>query len=77
MICDTLYFGGILMSICTWSLHSSASMISIPFCWHSCLNIFPISTLISPYIVILRYFGANAILFSITQGYMNTYTAKC
>ena len=59
MICDTLYFGGILMSICTWSLHSSASMISIPFCWHSCLNIFLISTLISPYIAILRYFGAN------------------
>ena len=28
-------------------------------------------------ITILRYFVANAILFSITQGYMNTGTAKC
>ena len=30
IICDTLYFGGILISIWIWSLHSSASIISTP-----------------------------------------------
>ena len=42
IIWDTLYFGGILTSICTWSGHNSASIISTPFWSHSFLNIFPI-----------------------------------
>ena len=77
MICDTLYLGGILMSIWIWSGHACASIISTPFYSHNFLKICPISLLIWPYITILRYFGANAILFSITQGYMNTGMAKC
>ena len=59
IICDTLYFGGILSSIWIWSGHASASIISIPFCWHNCLYIFPIFALISLYIAILLYLGAN------------------
>ena len=42
-----------------WSGHSSASIISIPFCSHNLININPISFLIYPYICILLYFGAN------------------
>ena len=50
IICDTLYLGGILTSICTWFGHSSASIISTPFWSHNFLRIFPMSTLISLYI---------------------------
>ena len=32
MLCDTLYLGGILISMCIWSGHVLASMISTPFC---------------------------------------------
>ena len=59
MICDTLYLGGILMSIWIWSGHACASIIYTPFCSHNFLKICPISLLIWPYITILRYFGAN------------------
>lgn len=45
-----LYFGGKLISICMWSGHASASIISIPFCSYNCLSICPISLLICPYI---------------------------
>ena len=55
----TLMCGGILTSICMWSAHASASIISTPFCTHNFLNISPISFLISPYIAFLLNFGAN------------------
>lgn len=51
--------GGILTSICMWSGHASASIISTPFCSHSFLNISPMSFFNCPYISFRRYFGAN------------------
>ena len=45
---DTLIFGGISISICTWSGHTSAFMMFTPFQLHNCLKICPISSLLSP-----------------------------
>lgn len=59
IIPDTLYFGGISISICTWSGHTSASIIVIPFHLHNSLNIFPISNLLLSKNTFLLYFGAN------------------
>lgn len=59
IIHDTLYFGGISISICTWSGHTSASIIVIPFHLHNSLNIFPISNLLLSKNTFLLYFGAN------------------
>ena len=75
--CAILMCGGILTSICIWSGHASASIICTFFCSHNFRSICPISFFSFPYISFLLNFGANAILFSITQGYMNTGTAKC
>ena len=61
MNCAILIYGGILTSICMWSTHASASIISTPFCSHSFRNISPISFFNVPYISFLRYFGANTI----------------
>ena len=58
----TLIFGGIVTSMCIWSLHALASMISTPsHRSHICRNIFPIAALYFPYMICLRYFGANTI----------------
>jgi hypothetical protein len=46
--CETLYFGGTSINICTWSGHTSASSIFTPFHLHNVLNIAPISCLFSP-----------------------------
>ena len=54
-------FGGILISICMWSGHTSASCISTPFHSHSCRSIFPIAILFSWKNTFLLYFGANTI----------------
>ena len=39
MNCAALIYGGILTSICIWSIQASASIISTPFCSHSFRNI--------------------------------------
>ena len=57
--CAILIYGGILTSICIWSGHASASMLSAPFCSHSFRSISPISFRSAPYISLRRYFGAN------------------
>ena len=57
--CAILICGGILTSICMWSGHASASMMSTSFCSHSFLRICPISFFNVPYISFLRYFGAK------------------
>ena len=41
---DTLYLGGILISMWMWSGHASASCMIIPFLLHKSLKICPIST---------------------------------
>lgn len=56
---DTLIFGGILINICIWSGHNSASIIFISFLSHSILIIIPISCLNWLYIIFLLYFGAT------------------
>ena len=58
---DTLIFGGISTSMCTWSGHISASIIFTPFHSHNCLSIFPIASRFSLKNTFLRYFGANTI----------------
>ena len=63
MICDTLYLGGMLISMWIWSGHASASIISTPFCSHSFRRICPTSFLICPYIASRLYLGANTICY--------------
>ena len=75
--CATLILGGMLTNMCMWSGHASASRISTLFCSHSFLRIWPMSALIFPYISFLRYFGANTMVFSITQTFTNINTVKC
>ena len=49
------------MSIWIWSLHASASSISICLHSHNFRSIFPISAFIFPHIICLLYFGAKTI----------------
>ena len=57
IICDTEYFGDISTSMCTWSGHSSASIMFIPFLYHNS----PMSFLNCLYITCLLYFCAKTI----------------
>ena len=43
MNCATLKYGGMLTSICMWSMHASASSISTFFCLHKVRSISPMS----------------------------------
>lgn len=56
---DTLIFGGILKSRCTWSGIIFPSSISTPLYLHSILMISCKSALYCPYIAFLLYFGMN------------------
>ena len=49
----------LILTICMWSLHASASNISTCLYSHNFLNICPMSCLIFQYITCLLYFGAN------------------
>ena len=56
---ETDIFGGISTSICTWSGHTSASIMVTCLNSQSFLRIFPISSLFCPKNTCLRYLGAN------------------
>ena len=61
-----------------WDAHQHMYMIRASLCFDNLysLLITQLSQYLS-YISFRLYFGANTILFSITQGCMNTGTAKC
>ena len=59
IISATENFGGILMSICTWSCTICPSSILHPFCLAMSWNTGPRNFLIFPYSSFLRHFGMN------------------
>ena len=75
--------GGISTNICMWSGHTSASTIFTPFLLHNMLNILAISRFNCPYIIFLRYFGANTMWYlqfhlgQFTRNYTQTTERGC
>ncbi len=64
----TEYFGGIEISMCTWSGIRWPSTTWLSFCFASVLNTSPNRRRSSPYSVFFRYFGMN------TTWYLQSHT---
>ena len=57
--CDIAYFGGIAISMCTWSLIRCPSSIRLSFCCARCRNTSPRCFRSYTYNVLRRHFGMN------------------